>query len=429
MGSNTFGDNFRVTTFGESHGPAVGVVIDGVRPGVAVDIDAIQQELDRRKPGTSKLTSPRKESDRVNILSGLFEGKTTGAPIALVIFNENQRPGHYEQIKDLFRPGHADFTWWKKFGIRDWRGGGRTSGRETAARVAAGAIAKQLLSREGVRIVGHVVQIGDVHAASFEEAVIETNAARCADAHAAAQMAAAVEAARKQGDSLGGVVEVVACGVPAGWGDPVFQKLDAALAAAMVSIGAIKGVEFGDGFQLSRQRGSQANDPIRPAGFLTNHMGGILGGISNGEPIVVRLAVKPTSSIRAAQETIDTQGRAQQIVVKGRHDPCICPRVVPVAETMMALVLVDAFLRQQAITQQPVSTGEKQAELAYCDSALLQMALRRKHLAQAFGEDRDGVADIARGYAPLLRQEAIRQGLTEAEADQLVRRVTEITDL
>ncbi|MBK8480696.1 MAG: chorismate synthase [Proteobacteria bacterium] len=386
MSSNSFGDNFRITTFGESHGAALGVVIDGVRPGVAVDLAAIQQQLDRRRPGTSPLTSPRKEGDQLELLSGVFEGKTTGAPIAIIVRNSDARSQHYAEWHDVFRPGHADLTWWRKFGIRDWRGGGRTSGRETLARVAAGALAQQLLVREaGVTIRGHVVRIGTETATTFDGDEIERNDVRCADAAAAARMTAAILAARKDGDSLGGVVEVIAEGVPAGWGDPVFLKLDAQLGAAMLSIGAVKGVEIGDGFALAKRRGSQTNDPISPTGFASNHMGGLLGGISSGAPIVARLAVKPTSSIRHEQQTIDTAGQPRTLRVPGRHDPCICPRVVPVAEAMMALVLCDAMLRQQALTGAATSADQLLAELAFCDGELLRLVARRRALQQELG--------------------------------------------
>ena len=387
MSSNTFGENFRVTTFGESHGVALGVVIDGVRPGIEVDVADIQRALDRRRPGTSPLTSPRKESDQVEVLAGLFEGKTTGAPIAMIVRNHNARPGHYEAIKDLFRPGHADYTWWEKFGIRDWRGGGRTSGRETVCRVAAGALAQQILSQQGVNIVGHVVRIGQVVAERYDPSTIESNDARCADPDAVEAMRQAVEYARKAGDSVGGVVEVRAEGVPAGWGDPVFQKLDGQLAAALMSIGAVKGVEIGAGFELAKRLGSQSNDAIGPNGFLSNNMGGVLGGISNGEAIVARIAVKPTSSIRHEQKTIDKRRRPQTIRVHGRHDPCICPRVVPVAEAMVALVLCDAYLRQQAIKETPTTADQRLAELSFCDSEILRLLDRRRRLVRCLSTE------------------------------------------
>jgi chorismate synthase len=349
VAANTMGELFRVTTFGESHGPGIGVVVDGVPAGFKVDTDAIQAQLRRRRPGQSELVSPRDEADTLEILGGLFEGRTTGAPVAMWIRNRDVRSSDYESIKDRFRPGHADYTWYRKHGARDWRGGGRTSGRETAARVAAGALARQLLAPVGVSIVGHVIRIGNACAKVFDPDAIERNPLRCADAHAAQEMAAIVAEARASGDSVGGVIEVVAKGVPVGWGDPVFDKLDARIGAGMLSIGAVKGVEIGDGFDLARMRGSEANDPILPGGFGSNHMGGLLGGISTGAPIVVRIAVKPTPSISRPQRTVDVHGRGATIEVPGRHDPCICPRLVPVAESMLALVLCDAWLRQRAL--------------------------------------------------------------------------------
>ena len=385
MSSNELGENLRITTFGESHGPALGVVVDGVRPGIEIDLDAIQHELDRRRPGSNLLTTPRKEADRLEVLSGLFEGKTTGAPIAMIIRNTNARSKDYDAWKDVFRPGHADLTWWKKFGIRDHRGGGRTSGRETASRVAAGALARQLLAGLGVTITGHVRRIGSVVAEQFDRDQIELNDVRCADAQAAQRMAEEIKAARKDGDSVGGIVEVIAEGVPAGWGDPVFQKLDAQLAAALMSIGAVKGVELGDGFALAAKRGSESNDPIAPEGFVSNHMGGVLGGISSGAPVVVRAAVKPTSSIRHEQQTIDTAGQPRTLRVPGRHDPCICPRVVPVAEAMVALVLCDAYLRQQAIEEAKTDPQQLAAELSFCDGEMLRLIYRRRQVVSNGG--------------------------------------------
>jgi chorismate synthase len=349
LSSNIFGRCFRITTFGESHGPAVGVVIDGIPPRYPVDLSAVQAELDRRRPGQSDLSSPRREKDRAQILSGLYEGLTTGAPLCLVLANEDARPEAYEALKNTFRPGHADYTYYKKYGFRDPRGGGRSSGRETAARVAAGAVARQILARLGVTILGHVIELAGIRAQKFEPALIESNPVRAADPDAARAMAAAIESARADGDSVGGIVEVRAIGVPAGWGDPVFGKLDAMLAAALMSIGSVKGVEVGDGFELARLRGSQANDPLLSDGFATNHAGGILGGISTGAEVIVRAAVKPTPSIAMTQQTIDESGSPTTITVGGRHDPCIAPRLVPVAEAMVALVLVDAYLYQRGV--------------------------------------------------------------------------------
>ncbi|NNM32673.1 MAG: chorismate synthase, partial [Gemmatimonadetes bacterium] len=417
----------RITTFGESHGVALGVVIDGVRPGIKVELDQIQEALDRRRPGTSRLTSPRKEGDRLEVLSGLFEGKTTGAPIAFLVRNKDARPGHYEEIKDVFRPGHADFTWWRKFGIRDWRGGGRTSGRETVARVAAGALAQQILARVGVRITGHVISVGEVDATRFVPEFIDQNDVRCADPDRAQAMWDTIEAARKDGDSVGGVVEVRVEGAPAGWGDPVFMKVDAMLASALMSIGAVKGVEIGDGFGLTRSRGSQTNDAMSTDGFLSNHMGGVLGGITNGQEIVVRAAVKPTSSIRHEQSTIDQDGNPRTIVVRGRHDPCICIRVVPVAEAMVALVLCDAYLRQLAITEGPGEPSHRAAELAHCDFQILRWIDRRRGLATAAvpGEIARELDEEVRASRQRLGTEA---GFPDAYLAELFRVVDEAPD-
>jgi len=323
---NTFGRNFRCTTFGESHGPAVGAVVDGCPPGIPLTEADIQPYLDRRRPGKSPLESGRKEADRVEILSGVFEGRTTGAPIALLVRNQDVRSEDYDALRDVFRPGHADYTWQAKYGLRDHRGGGRSSGRETLARVAAGAVAARCLEPCGIAIRGRVVE---VHGATTPDA-----------------MEAEIRVARDAGDSVGGIVEVTASGCPAGLGDPVFGKLDAVIAGAMMGIGAVKGVEIGEGFGAARLLGSEMNDPITEAGFASNHAGGVLGGISTGQDIVVRLAVKPTPSIRKAQQTVDTAGKEREITVEGRHDPCIAPRIVPVAECMLALVILDAVLEQ-----------------------------------------------------------------------------------
>ncbi|MCP4641015.1 MAG: chorismate synthase [bacterium] len=340
---NTYGDVIRMTTFGESHGPAIGAVLDGVRPGVAVDAEDVQRELDRRRPGQSALTTPRNEADRVQILSGVFEGKTTGAPIAMVVFNRDQDSTKYEALRDAFRPGHADFTYYKKYGIRDHRGGGRSSGRETAGRVVCGAIAKKMLSERGVRIVAHAVEIAGVVAERCDYDAIEDNPARCADPAAAERMAEAILAAKDDNDSVGGVVQLEIHGLPAGIGDPVFGKIDAKLTGALMTIGATKGIEVGDGFALSRMRGSEANDGMKKDGFRSNHGGGITGGISTGQPVVLRIAVKPTSSIAKPQDTTGMDGEDRTIEVHGRHDPCIVPRVIPVMESMAALVVLDAW--------------------------------------------------------------------------------------
>jgi chorismate synthase len=437
MDTSTFGERFRLVTFGESHGAAIGAVIDGVRPGLDFDLERVQAELRRRRPGQSKVVSQRREADEVEVVSGVFEGKTLGTPICLLIRNTDAKPGHYEATRHLFRPGHADFTTLKKYGIRDWRGGGRSSGRETAARVAAGAVAQMVLDGSGVRVIGHVVRVGDVRATpqtpeSLLRPRIDANPVRCADPAAAAKMQARIRDARKAGDSLGAVVEIVALGVPPGWGDPVFAKLDAELAGALMSIGAVKGVEFGDGFELSRLHGSRANDAITPGGFATNRAGGILGGISNGEPIVVRLAVKPTSSIPRPQQTIDTTGQPATIVVKGRHDPCIGPRLVPVAEAMTAIVLCEASLRQQAVREIQGAAGPEAAvsELARLDRQVLQAIARRRSLLQSLDPHLIDVdADLAGARNELAREEAAELGLPRELLSDIDRRTDPRPDL
>ena len=347
--SSSFGRLFTVTTWGESHGPAVGVVVDGVPAGLALDVTLIQKDLDRRRPGQSAITTQRSEADTGLILSGVFEGRTTGTPICILAWNQDAKSKDYDSLKDVYRPGHADITYAAKYGIRDHRGSGRASGRETLGRVAAGAIAKALLATAGVSIVGGTVAVADVVATRRDWDVAESNPIRCPDAEAATLMIKTIEAARADQDSVGGVVEVVARGCPAGWGDPTMEKLDGEIARALMSIPALKGVEIGDGFAATRLRGSQSNDAIEPGGFVTNRAGGILGGISTGADIVARVAVKPASSIGKAQQTVNTQGEIVTIAVQGRHDPCICPRVVPVAEAMLAIALANAYLRQRAL--------------------------------------------------------------------------------
>ena len=351
--SNSFGTLFKVTTFGESHGPAIGVVIDGVPPNLDLTETDIQTDLDRRRPGQSKITTQRNESDRVEILSGVFEGKTTGAALAMLIRNEDQRSKDYSNIKDVFRPGHADYTYLAKFGIRDYRGGGRSSGRETACRVAAGAVAKKILTQHKIKIIAYTLAIADIYAKTMDYDQIESNLVRTPDAKAAELMIKKIEDARKDCDSLGGIVEAVVKGCPPGLGDPVFDKLNARLSHAIMSIGTIRGIEFGDGFDAVKMRGSEHNDPFyTKAGKVhttTNHAGGILGGISNGEDIILRAAVKPPSSIAKNQNTVDISGEDVAIQVKGRHDPCICPRVVPVVEAMIAITLADCLLIQKSI--------------------------------------------------------------------------------
>lgn len=349
MAGNSFGQLFRVTTFGESHGPALGCIIDGCPPGLALAEGDIQPELDRRRPGTSRYVTQRREADAVRILSGVFEGKTTGTPIALLIENTDARSRDYGKIAQQFRPGHADFTYWAKYGIRDYRGGGRASARETAARVAAGAVAKKWLAqRYGVRIVGHVAQIG-TQVIDFEsEEYIDDNPFFAANRSQIAALENYVDSIRKDTDSVGARLEINARGVPAGWGEPVFAKLDAEIAAAMMGINAVKGVEIGDGFAAVAQRGSVHGDEMRRTGFVSNHAGGILGGISNGAEIRVALAVKPTPSIAQPRRSLDIGGAEIEIATHGRHDPCVGLRAVPIAEAMLALVLADHALRHRA---------------------------------------------------------------------------------
>ena len=346
---NTFGHLFRVTTFGESHGPAVGAVVDGVPPGIRLSTEDIARDLRRRRPGQSGIVTPRKESDEPEILSGVFEGVTTGTPIAIVVWNRGQRSSDYFPLRDVFRPGHADFTYEKKYGIRDWRGSGRASGRETVGRVAAGAVARRFLESYGIDVEAAVVRVGSVRAEKWVEGAADGNPVRTCDPSAAEAMIALIEKAREEKDSVGGIVEARARNVPAGLGDPVFGKLDGELARAVMSIGAVKGVEIGEGFGVVELKGSENNDPLSPDGFESNRAGGILGGISNGETVVLRAAVKPTSSIGRSQKTITRDGRPTEISIEGRHDPCICPRIVPVLEAMVSLVLADGLLRQRAL--------------------------------------------------------------------------------
>ena len=355
---NTFGVLFRITTFGESHGPGLGVVVDGCPPKLAIDRAQIQAELDRRRPGQSRLVTQRKEADEVEILSGVLDGVTLGTPIAMLIRNADARSKDYSDIARAYRPSHADYTYDAKYGIRAVAGGGRASARETAGRVAGGAIAQALLARAGVEIVAWVDEVAGITAtvdgATVTRAQVDTNDVRCPDAAVAAKLIERIEAARKDGDSVGGVIRVIARGVPAGWGEPVFDKLEADLAKAMLSIPAVKGVESGSGFAGTLLTGSQHNDPFyRRAdgtiGTRTNHSGGIQGGISNGEPITLRIAFKPTATIMRAQDTVDRDGNPAVLEPKGRHDPCVLPRAVPIVEAMVALVLADHMLRQRAL--------------------------------------------------------------------------------
>lgn len=349
MSGNTFGKLFCITTWGESHGPATGAVIDGCPPGLKLSEKDIQKEVDRRKPRAgSKVSTTRREEDKVEILSGTFEGKTTGTPISLIVFNKDTRSKDYSNIKDLYRPGHADLTYDLKYGMRDYRGGGRASGRETLARVMAGAVARKLLGK--VSIFGHTLQVGKIQATTFSKSEIEKNEVRCADPSAAKKMLKLIEANKfREGDSLGAIIEIVIKNPPKGLGEPVFDKLDAKLAQAMMSIGAVKAVEIGSGFHSATLKGSENNDQITSKGFLSNNAGGILGGISTGADIVIRLAVKPVPSISKELKTITKTGKNTTIKTLGRHDCCLAPRIIPVAESMAAIVLADLLLQQKAI--------------------------------------------------------------------------------
>ncbi len=349
MAGNTFGEIFRVTTWGESHGTAVGATIDGCPPGLELNEDIIQADLDRRRPGTGGAASPRKEPDKVQILSGTFEGRTTGTPISLVIFNKDAHSKSYDNLRDIFRPGHGDITYLEKYGIRDYRGGGRASARETAARVAAGAVARLLLSGQGIKVTALTIALGGITTNQREMAAAAKNRLFCPDEEAALRMEERIKEVRAQGDSLGGIVEVRATGCPAGLGEPVFDKLDGALARALMSIGAVKGVEIGDGFAAAASTGSQNNDSLTPDGFASNHSGGILAGIANGDDIIVRAAVKPIPSIGREQQTINLKHEIVNIKIGGRHDISAIPRIIPVCEAMVSLTLADFFLRQQAI--------------------------------------------------------------------------------
>jgi chorismate synthase len=358
MAGNTFGSLFRITTFGESHGPGVGVIVDGCPPRLPLTAEEIQRELDRRRPGQSAITTQRREGDKVEILSGVDVGKglTLGTPIAMMVRNEDQRGGDYEEMRTKFRPSHADFTYEKKFGIRAWEGGGRSSARETVGRVAAGVVARKALALAGdIQIVAWVQRVQDleatVDAATVTTAAVDANIVRCPDAAKAEEMIKLIDGARKAGDSLGGVVEAVVRGVPVGWGEPVFDRLEADLAKAMLSLPASKGFEIGSGFAGTRLLGSQHNDPFYSADgrvrTRSNRSGGVQGGISNGEDIILRVAFKPTATILREQETVDVDGKGTTIKARGRHDPCVLPRAVPMVEAMTALVLADHFLRQR----------------------------------------------------------------------------------
>ncbi|ODT82351.1 MAG: chorismate synthase [Nitrosomonadales bacterium SCN 54-20] len=367
MSGNTFGKLFCVTSFGESHGPAIGCVVDGCPPGMALSAEDIQQDLDRRKPGTSRHVTQRRESDTVEILSGVFEGKTTGTPIALLIRNEDQRSKDYSKIMDTFRPGHADYVYWQKYGIRDYRGGGRSSARETAVRVAAAAIAKKWLhAKYGVVVRGHMAQLGPVEIPFKQWEAVGENPFFSADPDIVPSLEEFMDKLRKSGDSVGARIRVVAEGVPVGWGEPVYDRLDAEIAYAMMSINAVKGVEIGAGFAAVSQKGTEHSDEISPGGFLSNNAGGILGGISTGQDIVVNIAVKPTSSIRLPRRSVDKTGNPAMVETHGRHDPCVGIRATPIAEAMLALVLMDHALRHRAQNADVVCTTPKIPGKAGC---------------------------------------------------------------
>jgi chorismate synthase len=349
MSGNTIGKLFSVTSYGESHGPAIGCIVDGCPPGMQLSEADMQFDLERRKPGKSRFTTQRREDDIVRILSGVFEGVTTGTPIGLQIDNIDQRSKDYSKIKEQFRPAHADFTYWKKYGIRDYRGGGRSSARETAIRVAAGAIAKKYLREQaGIIIRGYLSQLGPIKAERIDFDEVERNPFFCPDASKVAEMESFMDALSKEGNSIGAKITVIASGVPAGLGEPIFDKLDADLASALMSINAVKGVEIGAGFASVEQKGTQHRDEITPDGFLSNNAGGILGGISSGQDIVANIALKPTSSLRIPGRSIDMQGQPVEVVTTGRHDPCVGIRATPIAEAMLAIVLMDHFLRDRA---------------------------------------------------------------------------------
>jgi chorismate synthase len=350
MAGNTMGVVFRVTTWGESHGPAMGAVIDGCPPGMELSEEEIQRELDRRKPSELPWSTPRRESDRVEILSGLMEGRTLGTPISLLVRNADPRGSDYESIRDVFRPGHGDYTYFRKYGIREHRGGGRASARETVARVAAGAVARKVIGRAGIRVLALTRELGGILARGEIWEEMERNPLRCPDPEAAYQMLKLLEQAMAEGDTLGGIVEIRVKGCEAGLGEPVFDKMDADLAKALMSIGSVKGVEIGAGFQAARMRGSQCNDPMAPGGFLSNHAGGILAGITSGEEILIRAACKPVPSIRREQRSVDKEGNPVTLTLGGRHDVCVIPRILPVCEAMVCLVLADHLLRQRALS-------------------------------------------------------------------------------
>lgn len=348
MSGNSIGKLFTVTGFGESHGPAIGCIVDGCPPGLVLSEADLQRDLDRRRPGTSRHTTQRREADQVRILSGVFEGRTTGTPIGLLIENTDQRSKDYSKIMDRFRPGHADYTYQQKYGLRDYRGGGRSSARETAMRVAAGGIAKKYLAGQGIAIRGYLAQLGPIRSEKLDLDEVDNNPFFCPDKDKVAEMEAYMDALRKEGNSIGARVNVVATGVPPGLGEPIFDRLDAELAHALMSINAVKGVEIGAGFACVEQKGTEHRDEITPEGFLSNHAGGILGGISSGQEIVASIALKPTSSLRLPGRSVNLAGEPVEVVTEGRHDPCVGIRATPIAEAMMAITLMDHLLRHRA---------------------------------------------------------------------------------
>ncbi len=373
MSGNTLGKLFCVSSFGESHGPAIGCVVDGCPPGLKITVEEIQQELDKRKPGTSRHVTQRRESDTVEILSGVFEGKTTGTPIALLIRNEDQRSKDYSKIMDTFRPGHADYVYWQKYGIRDYRGGGRASARETAVRVAAGAIAKKWLQKQhGIEIRGYMSQLGPVEIPFKQWSDVCQNPFFAADASYVSQLETFMDKLRKSGDSVGAKISVVAMGVPVGWGEPVYDRLDAEIAYAMMNINAVKGVEIGAGFESVSQKGTEHSDEMTPDGFLSNNAGGILGGISTGQDITVNVAIKPTSSIRLGRRSIDKQGKPVVVETHGRHDPCVGIRATPIVESMLAIVLMDHALRHRAQNMDVV-----------CDTPIISRTINDSEIASS----------------------------------------------
>jgi len=393
MAGNTFGEIFRITTFGESHGKAIGVVIDGVIPNIDIDLNFIQNELNRRKPGQSSITTPRREEDKVEILSGIFEGKTTGAPICLIIWNKDQNPKIYEQYKNIFRPGHAGYTFLKKYGIYDYYGGGRASGRETAARVAAGAIAKLILKSYNIEILGYTRKVGNIEINEIDYNEIEKNSIRCPDKVVANKMIDLINDIKSKGDSIGGVVEIIVKNCPIGLGDPVFDKLHADFAKALLSIGAVKGFEIGAGFRFSEQKASEIIDEFyfdKKQSLVrtkTNNQGGVLGGISNGEDIVMRIAIKAPSSILIEKNTVRYDNTPTKIKIEGRHDPCLCPRIIPVAESMIALVLLDKLLIQNMIQKESnIEKLRKQIDLI--DKNILILIAERQKLAKEIGKEK-----------------------------------------